>query len=203
MSVVKPRRALLLVVSAPSGGGKTTLCNRLLAEHDCITRSISCTTRAPRGAEIDGKDYHFLSTAEFNRRVSEGLFLEHAVVHGNQYGTLRSNVEEALGAGQDVLMVIDVQGAATVRRAAHDLGGILGRAYVDIFIAPPSLEALRDRLQKRGEDTPDVIERRLENARGELDRGRDYQHQVINDNLDQAYAELHAIIHAEHARTSC
>jgi guanylate kinase len=203
MTEVKSRRALLLVVSAPSGGGKTTLCNRLLAEHACITRSISCTTRAPRGTEIDGKDYHFLSTAEFNRRVSEGLFLEHAVVHGNQYGTLRSNVEEALGAGQDVLMVIDVQGAATVRRAAHDLGGILGRAYVDIFIAPPSLEALRDRLQKRGEDTLEVIERRLVNARGELDRGRDYQHQVINDNLDQAYAELHAIIHAEHVRTPC
>ena len=108
------KRALLIVVSAPSGAGKTTLCNRLLAEHESMTRSISCTTRAPRGTEVDGKDYHFLTPAEFNRRVADGLFLEHAVVHGNQYGTLRSNLEEALGAGQDVLMVIDVQGAAMV-----------------------------------------------------------------------------------------
>jgi len=195
------KRALLIVVSAPSGAGKTTLCNRLLAEHASITRSITCTTRAPRGSELDGRDYHFLTTDEFSRRVSEGLFLEHAVVHGNQYGTLRSNVEAALEAGKDVLLVIDVQGAAAVRHAAQTLGGRLGRAYVDIFITPPSLEVLRDRLQKRGEDAPDVIERRLENARGEMERGSEYQHRVVNDNLDQAYAELHTIIQAEHNRT--
>jgi len=197
------RRALLIVVSAPSGAGKTTLCNRLLAEHACMTRSISCTTRAPRGAEVDGQHYHFLTLAEFNRRLAEGLFLEHAVVHGNQYGTLRSNVESALKAGKDVLLVIDVQGAAQVRRAAQALGGTLGRAYVDIFIAPPSLETLRERLQKRGEDTTEVIERRLINARGEMERGREYQYRVVNDNLEQAYAELNSIINAEHERTSC
>ncbi|MEI7879263.1 MAG: guanylate kinase [bacterium] len=197
------RRALLIVVSAPSGAGKTTLCNRLLAEHACMTRSISCTTRAPRGAEVDGQHYHFLTLAEFNRRLAEGLFLEHAVVHGNQYGTLRSNVESALKAGKDVLLVIDVQGAAQVRRAAQALGGTLGRAYVDIFIAPPSLETLRERLQKRGEDTSEVIERRLINARGEMERGREYQYRVVNDNLEQAYAELNSIINAEHERTSC
>jgi guanylate kinase len=200
---MKQERALLLVVSAPSGAGKTTLCNRLLAEHDCMTRSVSCTTRAPRGSEINGKDYHFLTAAEFDRRVSEGLFLEHAVVHGNQYGTLRSNVESVLKAGKDVLLVIDVQGAASVRRAAQSLGGILGRAYVDIFISPPSIEALRDRLQKRGEDAADVIERRLVNARGEMDRGNEYQYRVVNDNLEQAFTELKAIIHAEHHRTPC
>ncbi len=199
---MKQGRALLIVVSAPSGAGKTTLCNRLLAEHDGMIRSISCTTRSPRGAEKDGKDYHFLSSDEFNRRVAEGLFLEHAVVHGNQYGTLRSNVESVLKAGKDVLLVIDVQGAASVRRAAQSLGGILGQSYVDIFVAPPSLEALRERLQKRGEDAPDVIERRLVNAQGEMGRGCEYQHQVVNDNLDQAYAELKAIIRAEHGRTS-
>lgn len=203
MNGEKTKRALLLVISAPSGAGKTTLCNRLLAEHACMTRSISCTTRPPRGTEIDGKDYHFLSSAEFNRRVSEGLFLEHAVVHGNQYGTLRSNVESVLEAGKDVLLVIDVQGAATVRQAAHSLGGILGRAYVDIFIAPPSIEILRDRLQKRGEDALDVIERRLANARGEMERGREFQYRIVNDTLEQAYIELHAIIHAEHDRTPC
>lgn len=196
-------RALLLVVSAPSGGGKTTLCNRLLAEHPNMIRSITCTTRSPRGAERDGKEYYFLSTAEFNRRVSEAQFLEHAVVHGNQYGTLIRTVESVLKNGKDVILIIDVQGAAAVRQAAKSQGGILGESYVDIFIAPPSLDALRERLQKRGEDTPEVIKRRLENARAELDRAGEYQYRVINDNLDQAYAELSAIIHAEHNRTSC
>jgi len=202
MNGEKKKRALLIVVSAPSGAGKTTLCNRLLAEHACMTRSVSCTTRAPRGTEMNGKDYHFLTSSEFNRRVSEGLFLEHAVVHGNQYGTLRSNVESVLEAGKDVLLIIDVQGASSVRRAAQSLGGILGRSYVDIFVAPPSMEVLRERLQKRGEDALDVIERRLVNAQGEMDRGCEYQHVVVNDNLEQAYAELKAIIHVEHGRTS-
>lgn len=197
------RRSLLIVVSAPSGAGKTTLCNRLLAGHADMTRSISCTTRAPRGTEQDGRDYFFISPAEFNRRVSGGLFLEHAVVHGNQYGTLRSNVESALEAGKDVLLVIDVQGAATVRRAAQSRGGMLGRAYVDIFIAPPSLDVLRDRLQTRGEDAPDVIENRLINARGEMERGSEYQYWVVNDQLEQAATDLDAIIRAEHERTPC
>lgn len=194
------RRALLLVVSAPSGGGKTTLCNRLLAEHPDMIRSISCTTRAPRGTERDGREYHFLSTAEFNRRVSEGQFLEHAVVHGNQYGTLSSTVESVLKAGKDILLIIDVQGASAVRRAAKSQGGIIGDSHVDIFIIPPSIEALRERLQNRGEDSYEVIERRLVNARGELERGGEYQYRVVNDNLDQAYSELRTIIHAEHDR---
>lgn len=197
------RRTLLIVVSAPSGAGKTTLCDRLLAEHPDMTRSISCTTRAPRGAELDGKDYHFLTTAEFNRRVADGLFLEHAVVHGNQYGTLGSNVESVLKAGKDVLLIIDVQGAAAVRQAAKSLGGILEESYVDIFVSPPSLDVLRERLQKRGEDASDVIERRLVNARGEMERGNEYRYRVVNDNLDQAYSELLAIIHAEHDRSPC
>ncbi len=199
----KKNRALLVVVSAPSGGGKTTLCNRLLAGHPDMTRSISCTTRAPRGAEVDGQDYHFMPAADFDRLVAAGLFLEHAVVHGNQYGTLRSNVESVLEAGKDVLLVIDVQGAASVRQAARVLGGALGRAYVDIFISPPSIDTLRHRLQSRGEDAPDVIERRLLNARGEMERGSEYQHRVVNDNLDQAASELDAIIRAEHDRTPC
>lgn len=200
---MKTRRALLLVVSAPSGAGKTTLCNRLLADHPDMTRSISCTTRGPRGAERDGSDYHFLTVAEFSRRVAEGLFLEYAVVHGNQYGTLSSSVESALKAGKDVLLIIDVQGAAAVRQAAKSLGGMLGESYVDVFIAPPSLEVLRERLQRRGEDAPDVIERRLLNARGELARAAEFQFRVVNDNLERAYAELSAIIHAEHGRVPC
>ena len=196
------KRALLLVVSAPSGAGKTKLCDRLLAEHPNMVRSISCTTRAPRGAEVDGRDYHFLSMEEFNRRVAAGLFLEHATVHGNQYGTLRSNVEDRLKAGRDVLLVIDVQGAAAVRQAAKSVGGLLERSYVDVFVSPPSIEALRARLQKRGEDAPDVVERRLKNAQGEMARAGEYQHRVVNDQLDQAYGELRNIVQSEHEALS-
>ncbi len=194
------RRPLLLVVSAPSGAGKSTLCERLLADLPDMIRSISCTTRAPRGAEVDGKDYCFLTQAEFNRRVAAGQFLEHATVHGNQYGTLRSTVEEGLKSGKDVLLIIDVQGAAAVRTAAAALGGILAKSYVDVFISPPSVQALRERLQKRGEDAAEVIERRVLNAQGEIARQREYHYQVVNDDLDQAYAELRAIVKFEHER---
>lgn len=197
------KRPLLLVMSAPSGAGKTTLCDRLLAEYHSMARSISCTTRAPRGAEKDGRDYYFISPVEFERRVAAGLFLEHAVVHGNRYGTLRSYVEDRLNAGKDVLLVIDVQGAAEVRQAARSLGGILGRAYVDVFISPPSISVLRERLQKRAEDSPTVIECRLKNAQAEMARANEYQHRVVNDDLDKAAKELHALVEAERHRAPC
>ncbi len=197
---VKIARPVLLVVSAPSGGGKTTLCDLLLADHPAMAYSVSCTTRAPRGAEVDGKDYHFLSKAEFDRRVHAGEFLEFAVVHGHRYGTLRRAVVDALAAGRDVLMDIDVQGAAQIRQAAFSEGGPLKQAYVDVFIAPPSLDALRERLQKRREDAPATIERRLEAAAGEMARWPEYQYLVINDRLEAAYRELSAIVAAEHCR---
>jgi len=193
-------RPLLLVVSAPSGAGKTTLCDRLLAERPTMAYSVSCTTRAPRGAEKHGTDYHFLSEAEFERRVAAGEFLEFAVVHGHRYGTLRRAVEDALAAGRDVLMDIDVQGAAQIRRAAFAVNGPLRRAYVDVFITPPSLEALEERLRNRGEDSPETIARRLQNARGEMARAGEYQYLVINDRLDDATRELSAIVTAEHCR---
>lgn len=193
-------RPLLLVVSAPSGAGKTTLCDRLLADNPSMVYSISCTTRAPRGDERDGREYHFLSTDEFERRVARGEFIEHAVVHGNRYGTLRQTVEEALADGKDVLMDIDVQGAASIRKAAQGGAGLLKNGYIDVFIAPPSLEALESRLTGRGEDAPEVIEQRLKNARVEMAQWRDYQYLVINDQLDQAYAELRAVVMAEHCR---
>ena len=193
-------RPLLLVVSAPSGAGKTTLCDRLLAESPGMVYSISCTTRAPRGSEVDGQDYHFLSEPEFARRVAAGEFLEQATVHGRRYGTLRQAVVEALAAGRDVLMDIDVQGAAQIRRAALEGDGPLKRAYVDVFIAPPSIEALRERLSKRSEDTPAVIEQRVQNARGELDCWPDYRYLVVNDRLEEAYQQLRAIVSAEHCR---
>jgi guanylate kinase len=193
-------RPLLLVVSAPSGAGKTTLCDRLLADNPSMVYSISCTTRAPRGDERDGREYHFVSMDEFERRVARGEFIEHAVVHGNRYGTLRQTVEEALADGKDVLMDIDVQGAASIRKAAQGGAGLLKNGYIDVFIAPPSLEALESRLTGRGEDAPEVIEQRLKNARVEMAQWRDYQYLVINDQLDRAYAELRAVVMAEHCR---
>lgn len=193
-------RPLLLVVSAPSGAGKTTLCDLLLADHPNMAYSVSCTTRAPRGTEVDGRDYHFLSKTEFDRRVQAGEFLEFAVVHGHRYGTLRQAVVDALAAGRDLLMDIDVQGAAQIREKAFAEDGPLKRAYVDIFIAPPSLDALRERLQKRREDAPATIERRLQNAVGEMARRTEYQYLVINDRLEAAYRELSAIVMAEHCR---
>ncbi len=193
-------RALLLVVSAPSGAGKTTLCERLLAETPGMERSVSCTTRAPRGNEVDGKAYRFLSPAEFERRVAAGDFLEHAVVHGNRYGTLREPVEQALAAGRSVMLVIDVQGAAQVRQSARAAGGLLRRSYVDIFVAPPSLETLRERLVRRNEDTPEVIDRRVRNAAQEMARRGEYRHLVVNDDIETAYRELRAIVNAERCR---
>ncbi len=194
------KRALLLVVSAPSGAGKTTLCERLLAETPGMERSISCTTRAPRGNEVDGKAYRFVSPDEFERQVQAGGFLEHAEVHGNRYGTLRGPVESALAAGRSVMLVIDVQGAAQVRAAVAAAGGALKSAYVDVFIAPPSLEELRNRLLKRAEDASDVIERRIRNAASEMARQNEYRYWVVNDDLETAYREFKAIIDAERGR---
>lgn len=194
------RRPLLLVVSAPSGAGKTTLCDRLLAGHSGMVYSVSCTTRRPRGAEIDGQDYHFLTGEEFEARVARSEFLEHAQVHGNRYGTLRRTVIEALEAGHDVLMDIDVQGAASIRAAARQDRGMLRTSFVDVFIAPPSVPALRRRLTQRGEDAPEIIERRLQNAITEMARWMEYQYLIINDDLDLAYAQLDAVVAAEHCR---
>jgi guanylate kinase len=190
----------LIVVSAPSGAGKSTLCAKLRADHPAMVYSISCTTRKPRGHEVDGREYHFLDTVEFARRVAAGDFLEHATVHGNQYGTLRQNVVDALSAGHDVLMDIDVQGAASLRRAARAADGLLRRSYVDIFITPPSLDVLRQRLEARREDSVETVAKRLRNARDELARCREFQYLVVNDDLAAAYAELRAIVAAEHCR---
>jgi guanylate kinase len=192
-------RALLIVVSAPSGAGKTTLCDRLRAEHPEMAYSISCTTREPRGDEQDGADYFFLSEDEFSRRLAAGAFLEHAVVHGHRYGTPRKGVEDALKAGRSVLMDIDVEGARQIRervaRAPDD--DLLKRAFVDIFIEPPSMQALKERLEGRAEDAPEVIAARLRNAEAEMDARHRYRYRIVNRDLDKAYAELKAVLEAE------
>ncbi len=193
------KRPLLIVVSAPSGAGKTTLCRRLLARHADVAYSVSCTTRRPRGAEVDGQSYHFLSEEEFGRRVAEGRFLEHAVVHGYRYGTPREPVCAALAAGRSILMDIDVAGAAQIRAyvAAQPEGDPLRAGFVDIFVEPPSLEVLGARLTARNEDAPDVIARRLRNAARELAERDHYRYRIVNDDLDRADAELEAVLQRE------
>lgn len=195
-------RPLLIVISAPSGTGKTTLCDRLISEFRSMKYSVSCTTRPPRDGEIDGVDYHFIDESTFQVRISEGAFLEHAMVHGKHYGTLSEAVLQHLDQGIDVLMDIDVQGAAQIRDAIqhgaqHEA---LRRAYVDVFIAPPSLEILRARLQGRGKDSEEVIERRMQQVEQELSCWRDYDYFIINDRLDATYDTLRSIIIAEHHR---
>lgn len=193
------KRALCVVVSAPSGAGKTTLCERLLAEFTGMAYSVSCTTRPARPGEMDGRSYVFMDEPEFKRRIEAGEFLEHAEVHGCWYGTSRRDVEDALAAGRDVLMDIDVQGAASIRSLALAApGSALGRAYVDIFIMPPDIGTLEQRLRGRGKDSDDVIRKRLRNAVREMERQGEYRYSIMNDSLDKAYARLRAIIIAEH-----
>jgi len=194
-----PASALLLVVSAPSGAGKTTLCNALLERSASLTRAITCTTRAPRSGEIDGVDYHFLSPAAFRRRVAADAFLEHARVHGSSYGTLKSEVLERLRGGRDVLLNIDVQGAASLRtRSARDRE--LRRALCTIFLAPPSLAALESRLRNRAQDSDEEIRRRLAVARDEMTHWKEFDYLVVSDTVPQALQRLQAILEAEHLR---
>ncbi len=196
------RKPLLMVVSAPSGAGKTTLCDRLITECDSVTYSVSCTTRSPRQGEVHGNSYCFLSMKEFDQRARDNEFLEHAVVHGNHYGTLKAIVHEALEAGRDVLMDIDVQGAEQIRRFVNaETGNEWVRdIYVDIFIAPPSMEALKLRLLGRGKDEQEVIQRRLARAREELQCWKDYRYVIVNDHLDESYHALRCILYAERHR---
>lgn len=196
------RTPLLLIVSAPSGAGKTTLCDRLVAEFDNVSYSVSCTTRKPREGEIDGVNYSFLTESEFQRHVDAGDFLEHALVHGNHYGTLKESVQASLREGRDVLMDIDVQGAAQIRNYVAEGADNewIRDIYVDIFIAPPSMKDLQLRLRGRGKDDEAVIARRLERAREELERWRDYQYVIVNDRIEDSYATLRSILFAERQR---
>lgn len=165
--------------------------------------SISCTTRKPRGEEEDGLDYHFLTIERFRELIAEGAFLEYAEVHGNYYGTLKQPVVDVLNEGHSMILDIDVAGAAKVRhQVMHHLSpdDPLRQGYVDIFINPPSLEELRARLEGRGTDAPDVIERRLANAEGEMARADEYMFQVTNDELAIAYKRLCDLIDVKSGR---
>ena len=185
-------KPLFIVMSAPSGCGKTTLIDMILQEYHDIVYSISCTTRAPRGEEEDGLDYHFLTRERFEELLREDAFIEHAEVHGNYYGTLKRPIVEVLAEGNSMILDIDVQGAAKVRdyvRALPD-DDPLKAGYVDIFINPPSLEELRERLEGRGTDLPETIERRMANAEGEMARAGEYMYRVVNDDLGMCFRRL-------------
>lgn len=191
-------KPLFIVLSAPSGCGKSTLIDMLLQEYCDIVYSISCTTRAPRGEEEDGLDYHFLSKERFEDLIAQKAFIEYAKVHDNYYGTLKAPIQEVLAEGNSMILDIDVQGAAKVREHVRSLpnNDPLKIGYVDIFINPPSMEELRARLEGRGTDSQAVIEKRLANAEGEMQRAGEYMFQVTNDDLAIAYKRLCDLIDA-------
>jgi guanylate kinase len=192
---------LLIVISAPSGGGKTTLCEQLLEHQPNTVRAVTCTTREPREGEKDGIDYYFLDAGTFLKRVQAGNFLEHATVYGNSYGTLKSEVLGKLRQGKDVLLSIDVQGAATIRERAEE-DPELKRALLTIFLAPPSIEVLEKRLMKRGKDSKPVIQKRLAVARQEIAQWKNFDYTMISSSIPDDLKRMQSIITAEHLRTS-
>ncbi len=185
------RQGILFVVSAPSGAGKTTLCDALRQTPDFVY-SVSCTTRQPRPGEIDGEDYTFLSHEEFERRIAAGDFLEHATVHGNHYGTLRAPILDSVSSGIDVLIDVDTQGARSIRGCERVAG-----ALADVFIMPPSLEELEHRLIKRASETPEQIAVRIKNAAAEMACWQDYRYTIISGSVEEDLLKFRAIMRAE------
>jgi guanylate kinase len=187
------RQGILFVISAPSGTGKTTLCENLRATPDFIY-SVSCTTRAPRKGEENGIDYHFLSKEDFMHRIEQGEMLEHALVHGNYYGTLKSTVTEALDEGTDVLLDIDVQGATSIRKTDD---AKVRDSLVDVFIMPPTIEELERRLRKRGTETEEQVQLRLANGREESKLWRLYKYTILSGSMEEDLTKFRAIMRAE------
>lgn len=188
-----PRRGLLLVISSPSGAGKTSLCRRLVADYPQLRISISATTRAPRAGEQEGREYHFVDSAAFDAMVARGEFLEWAKVHEHRYGTPRAAVTEAVARGDDVLFDIDWQGAEAI--SGHAPADI-----VRVFILPPSMAELSDRLRRRAQDGAVAIARRLAGAKAEIGKWAKYDYVIVNENLDAAYATLEGVYRAERRR---
>lgn len=190
------RRGLLIILSSPSGAGKSTLAKRLRAWDPDLSFSVSATTRAPRVGEVDGVDYHFTSEAEFKSMVASGEMLEHAHVFGNFYGSPKGPVQSTIDQGRDVLFDIDWQGAQQITNSA------LGAHTLSIFLLPPSITELRNRLEKRGQDDADTIARRMEKSWDEISHWGGYDFVLVNDDLDQTEAQLKTIITATRLRRS-
>lgn len=186
------RQGILFIICSPSGGGKGTLIRRVRQSVPQLGYSVSWTTRPPRAGEIHGTNYHFVARAEFEEMRQADGFLEWAVVHGNFYGTARGAVEQELKAGHDIILEIDVQGAARVRETMENT--------VSVFILPPSFETLRARLLARQTEAPETIDLRLRNARGEVARYTEFDYLVLNDKVERAAAQLAAIVYAERVR---
>lgn len=193
MSNKPSRRGLLLVISSPSGAGKSSLSRRLLESHPELTLSVSATTRAPREGEEDGREYHFLTREQFEQRRDEGWFYESAEVHGNLYGTPKGPVREIFESGRDVLLDIDWQGA-------QQLVQLEDQDVVSVFILPPSMEELESRLRKRAQDSDEVIQRRLAGAAAEMTHWSEYDYVLLNADFEDTARELDAILRAERQR---
>ena len=189
------RRGLLVVISSPSGAGKTTLCRKLMDEFPALKFSVSYTTRTARAGERNGVDYNFVDGETFDRMVAQGDFAEWAEVHGNRYGTTVDAVRQALDGGRDVLFDIDYQGGRQIKAR-------FGREAILVFVLPPSLEELERRLRTRATDAPEVIERRLAKAKEEIAQSRLYEYLVVNDEFDKAAADMRAIIQATSMRVN-
>lgn len=184
---------VLLIISAPSGAGKLTLLTKVRERvADRFVTTVSATTRPPRPGEVDGRDYYFLNPTSFEARRESGAFVEWAEVHGNLYGTLHDELNRCLATGKDVILELDVQGMQNLRATRKDL--------VTVFLMPPSLEELENRLRKRGSEDEDVIALRVKNAGDEIAQRHAYDYIVVNDNIEQAASDLEAIIRAEHCR---
>jgi len=192
---------LLILISAPSGGGKTTLCNLLLESQPGMTRAITCTTREPRAGEREGVDYYFLEAENFLKRLQAGNFLEHATVYGHSYGLLRSELTGKLREGHDVLLNVDVQGAATIKQQA-EADPELRRALVTVFLTPPSLKILEERLRKRGADAEAVVRKRLAVAKQEIAQWKNFDYLLISGSKEEDLRQMLAIVEAEKMRTS-
>lgn len=183
---IAPSKGLLVVISAPSGGGKTTLVNELINRFPRARRSISMTTRPARITEIQGQDYFFVSENDFKKIESENGFAECATVHGHRYGTTKASIQEASGRGEILFLTIDVQGAHSIKKAFPEA--------LTIFVSPPDFDILETRLRKRGTESDSEIRRRLENARKEMAQASSFDFQVLNDRLDRAALEIESLI---------